>query len=66
MELAIFEELKEVELSNQPKEPEKGRFMPFGDSGYTFFEPEQITRFRELGLRVDDLEPSYEPPEDIP
>ena len=64
MELAIFEELKNVELSNLPKEPEKGRFMPFGDSGYTYFEPEEIARFRELGLRVDDTEPTYEPFED--
>ena len=65
MELAIFEELKEVELSNLPKEPEKGRFIPFGNSGYTFFVPEQIARFRELGLRVDEEEPSYGPPEEI-
>lgn len=66
MEMAIFEELKEVQLSNESPEPEKGRFMPFGDSGYTYFEADQIAKFRAQGIKVDPDEPAYGPPENIP
>ena len=64
MELAIFEALKDVQQAQIPPEPEKGRLLPFGESCYAFFEPDQIARFRSLGLKVDEDEPMYGPLEE--
>jgi hypothetical protein len=66
MELAIFEELKEVQQAQIPPELEQGRVPPFGESGFAYFEPEQMAKFRAQGMKVDPDEPAYGPPEDIP
>ena len=65
MELVLYREIKKILAENQDPD-RKGRVLPFGEGGMAFFSADQIDRFRALGLRVDEEEPSYEPPEDFP
>lgn len=65
MELVLYREIKKILSENQDPD-RKGRVLPFGESGMAYFSADQIDRFRALGLRVDEDEPTYEPPEDFP